>query len=81
MNYTSKQCLLEKSRLPGQSQALKDFRSNPDMFLPLSIPFIFVLSSGDLGRMNQAVDSGLIQVFPLKDETINFAVKVGWDVK
>ena len=45
------------------------------------IPFIFVLSSGDLGRMNQAVDSGLIQVFPLKDETIYFAVKVGWDVK
>lgn len=31
--------------------------------------------------MKQAVDSGLMQVFPLKDETIYFAVKVGWDVK
>lgn len=45
------------------------------------IPSIFVLSPGDFGRMKQAVDSGLMQVFPLKDETIYFAVKVGWDVK
>ena len=45
------------------------------------IPFVFVLSPGNFGRMKQAVDSGLMQVFPLKDETIYFAVNVGWDVK
>lgn len=45
------------------------------------IPFIFVLSPGNFGRMKQAVDSGLMQVFPLKDETIYFAVNVGRDVK